>query len=152
MYPICCPPPKLMPNKMTPKKKLAVVLIVLVTLAAIWLVANPPGRFGWCCFACTTYGSCPRVVSDLQVRADGETRSVEKTHDLTFENIAWLLEPKPDVLIIAIGWDGKTTPDRRIREYQGCEVHLLKNDAAIVLFNRLKKSGQRVAIHYHSTC
>lgn len=137
---------------MTPKKKLAVALTVLVTLAAIWLVANPPGRFGWCCFACTTYGSWPRVISDFQIRADGETRTVEKTHDLTYEKIEWLLEPQPDVLIIALGWHGVTTPDRRIRDYQGCEVHLLKNDQAIELYNRLKKSGKRLAIHYHSTC
>src|ERR1041385_7163955 len=40
----------------------------------------------------------------------------------------------------------------RFREFKGCEIHLLKNKEAIDLFNRLKRSGRRVAIHYHSTC
>jgi hypothetical protein len=77
---------------------------------------------------------------------------VPKTHELSFEQIEWLLEPKPAVLIIALGWDGVTTPDDRIREHKGCEVHVLRNRPAIELFNKLKRSGTRVAIHYHSTC
>jgi hypothetical protein len=137
---------------MTPKRKLIAVLAVVVLLATVWLVANPPGRFGWCCYAYTTYGACPRPISDFQVRADGSTRKVAKTHQLTFEQIEWLLDSQPEVLIIALGWDGVTAPDDRIRGYRGCETHLLKNKEAIDLFNRLKRTGKRVAIHYHSTC
>ena len=118
----------------------------------VWLAANPPGRFGWCCYAYTTYGVFPRPISDFQVRADGSTRKVGKTHQLTFEQIQWLLTPVPDVLIIALGWDGVTTPDDRIRQYQGCPIHFLRNKEATELFNRLKRDGKRVAIHYHSTC
>ena len=66
--------------------------------------------------------------------------------------ITTALAPKPEVLIIALGWDGVTTPDDRIRQYKGCEIHILKNKEAIDLFNRLKQAGKRVAIHYHSTC
>ena len=91
-------------------------------------------------------------MSDLQVRADGTRRTVAKTHDLAFEIVQWLLEPKPDVLIISLGWDGVVRPDERIRGHKDCELHLLKNREAIDLFNRLKKSGKRVAIHLHSTC
>jgi hypothetical protein len=137
---------------MTVKKKITAVLVVIAAFSAVWLYANPPGRFGWCCFAYTTYGACPRPISDFQVRADGGIRNVDKTHQLAFEQIQWLLDPKPDVLIIALGWDGVTTPDRRIQEYDGCELHILKNQEAIELFNRLKRAGKRVAIHYHSTC
>jgi hypothetical protein len=137
---------------MKPKKKLITVLAVIAVLTTVWLVANPPGRFGWCCYGYTTYGACPRLISDFQVRADGDIRKVAKTHQLAFEQIAWLLETKPEVLIIALGWDGVTVPDDRIREHQGCEIHLLKNKEAIGLFNRLKRSGKHVAIHYHSTC
>jgi hypothetical protein len=71
---------------------------------------------------------------------------------LTFEHIEWLLTPNPEVLIIALGWDGVTVPDDRIRQHQGCQVHILRNKEAIALFNRLKRDGKRVAIHYHSTC
>jgi len=134
------------------KRKLIVVLVVLGLLSAWWLIANPPGRFGWCGFGYATYSAWPRPVSDFQVRADGRTRKVAKTHALTFEQIEWLLTPKPEILIIALGWTGVTSPDDRIRGYQGCEIHLLKNREAIDLFNRLKGDGKRVAIHYHSTC
>lgn len=137
---------------MKPRKKLIIALGSITLLLSVWLVANPPGRFGWCGFAYSTYGACPRLVTDFQVRADGSTRKVAKTHELSFEEIEWLLNPKPDVLIIAAGWDGATTPDDRIREHKDCEIHVLKNQEAIKLFNRLKQSGKRVAIHYHSTC
>jgi hypothetical protein len=137
---------------MMPKKQLIAVLSVIVVLLTIWLITNPPGRFGWCCYAYSTYSACPRLVSDFQVRGDGTTRKVTKSHQLLFEQIEWLLDPKPEVLIIALGWDGVTTPDDKIREHTSCEIHILKNKEAIDLFNRLKRAGKRVAIHYHSTC
>src|SRR5262245_54635390 len=108
---------------MTRKPKLIAVLVILALLATLWLVANPPGRFGWSCYGYTTYSARPRLISDFQVRADGSTRKVAKTHELAFEHIEWLLDPKPEVLIIALGWDGVTTPDHRIRAHKGCEVH-----------------------------
>ena len=52
----------------------ALLLVVLIGFSAVWLVANPLGRFGWCCYGYTTYGAWPRPISDLQVRADGSTR------------------------------------------------------------------------------
>jgi hypothetical protein len=139
-------------RSMKPKRKIIALLVVFAALSTVWLVANPPGRFGWCRFGYATYGSWPRLVSDFQVRADGTTRKVAKTHQLSFDQIEWLLEPEPEVLIIALGWDGVTRPDDRIREHKGCEIHLLKNQEAVDLFNKLRSSGTRVAIHYHSTC
>lgn len=133
-------------------RKIISVVIVLGLLLTGWLLANPPGRFGWSCYAYTTFGALPCPISDFQVRADGSTRNVDKTHELSFERIDWLLDPQPEVLIIGLGWDGVTEPAARIRNYKDCEVHFLKNDEAIELFNRLKKEGKRVAIHYHSTC
>ena len=132
--------------------KLISALAIVTTLAAVWFIGNPPGQFGWSCYAYTTYSACPRPLADFQIRADGSIRKVSKTHELSFEQIEWLLEPKPTVLIIALGWDGVTTPDDRIREYKDCEIHVLRNRPAIELFNKLKRSGTRVAIHYHSTC
>ena len=133
-------------------RKLISVVVVLGLLLTGWLLANPPGRFGWSCYAYTTYNALPRPVSDFQIRADGSTRKVDKTHQLSFDRIEWLLDPQPEVLIIGLGWDGVTEPDAKIRNYKDCEIQFLKNDEAIELFNRLKKEGKRVAIHYHSTC
>jgi hypothetical protein len=134
------------------KRRLIALLAVVAALLAVWFVANPPGRFGWCRFGYATYSSWPHFVSDFQVRVDGTTRKVAKTHQLSFDQIEWLLDSRPQVLIIALGWEGATTPDSRIREHKGCEIRLLKNKEAIDLFNKLKGSGKRVAIHYHSTC
>ena len=79
------------------KRRLIAALVVLALVTAGWLMANPPGRFGWCCYAYTTYNACPRPISDFQVRADGSTRKVTKTHQLSFEQIEWLLDPEPEV-------------------------------------------------------
>lgn len=128
-----------------------IALIVATTLALIWVIVNPPGRFGYCRFAWTTYSCVPHPFGDFQIRADGTTRNVEKTHDLRLEQIAWLLEPKPEILIIAIGWDGVVDPDERIKSLEGCEVKVLKTPDAIQLFNSLK-GKKKVAIHLHSTC
>jgi hypothetical protein len=137
---------------MDTKRKLILLLVVLALLSGGWIAANPLGQFGWCRYAFTTYSAWPRPITDLQVRADGKTRTIERTHELRFADIEWLLEAQPEVLIIALGWDGVTTPDFRIRAYKSGELHLLKNKEAIELYNRLKKAGRRVAIHYHSTC
>src|SRR5687768_1365662 len=112
-------------------RKIIILLVLVGLLCGLWISANPLGRFGWSRYALTTYNAWPRVISDIQVRTDGTLRQVDKTHDLTFSRIEWLLEPKPEVLIIALGWDGMTDPDERIRGYKGCEVHLLENKEAI---------------------
>ena len=113
---------------------------------------NPPGRFGICFFGCSTYSCLPRPFSDIQVRADGRTRSVEKTHDLQHKHIEWLLDPMPEILIIGIGWDGIVKVDEKIQKGAGCEVRIEKTGKAIGLFNSLKKQKRKVAIHVHSTC
>jgi len=68
------------------------------------------------------------------------------------DRIEWLLAPKPDVLIIGIGWDGKTVPRPEVVEMKSYSVQILKTGEAIKLFNELKGNGKRVAIHIHSTC
>ena len=91
---------------MTKKKRRMIFGASLAILLAGWVFLNPPGRFGFCAFGLTTYGCIPRPASDVQVRCDGATRSVEKTHALKLEHVQWLLEPMPSILIIGIGWDG----------------------------------------------
>jgi len=73
------------------KRKIIAVLVVVALLSGAWLVANPLGRFGWCCFGYATYSAWPRPISDFQVRADGSTRKVTKTHQLSFQEAEWLL-------------------------------------------------------------
>jgi len=133
------------------RKSIIIVLVVCAGLAA-WICINPPGRFGICTFACITYGGIPTPLSDLQVRSDGKTRTVEKTHDLRLEHVRWLLESKPEILMIATGWDGVTKPSKNIIDLQDCEVTILKTGEAVKLYNRLKREKKKVSIHVHSTC
>lgn len=134
------------------RKRLWIVLgLAAITLVA-WLIVNPPGRFGICCFGYTTYSAIPIPGLDVQARANGLFRPVGKTHGITQDVIAPLLDPIPEVLIIATGWDGvsRVAPDLKLP--RGCELKALPNKEAIHLFNQLKSQGRRVAIRYHSTC
>jgi hypothetical protein len=123
---------------------------LLVGVVTVWLVATPSGRFGFARYAFTVFNQWPRPISDFQVRADGTFRRTAKTHELDYEKVAWLFEGDPEFVIVAIGWDGVVQPDEKIRA--ASVVRVLKNKEAIELFNKLKRAGKRVAIHYHSTC
>jgi hypothetical protein len=137
---------------MTKKKRRMILGASLMTLLGGWIFLNPPGRFGVCMFGLTTYGCVPRPISDLQVRCDGETRTVEKTHALKLDNVGWLLDPMPSILIIGIGWDGAVHPLDLVKDIQDCKVRILKTGEALKEYNRCKDEGKRVAIHVHSTC
>ncbi len=134
------------------KKVLLGLLGVLVALLVVWVALNPPGTFGFCSFAFTTYNCIPYPAVDIQVRVDGASRRVAKTHGLELPAVQWLLDSKPDVLIISIGWQGAVNVPQAIREIKGCTVEVLTTDAAIDRFGQLKKEGKKVAIHVHSTC
>ena len=133
-------------------RKRSIQFGLLVVLVVFWLVSNRPGRFGWACYAFTVYNAVPRPLSDLQIRSNGQVRKIAKTHSLNVEQLGWLMEDKPDVVIISIGWDGVVEVADGVKQLPNAEIHILKNKEAKALFNSLKKAGRRVAIHYHSTC
>ncbi len=135
---------------MTKRRKL--IGVAGLVIIGAWVGVNRPGRFGICVFACTTYNSIPRPAGDMQVRADGQVRSVDKTHDLEYDCVEWLLDPLPEVLIISTGWSGVVRPDDRIRGLPDCQVRILRTPDAVKLFNKLKREKRKVAIHVHSTC
>jgi hypothetical protein len=137
---------------MSKKKRMVFVLVFIIAALVVWLCINPPGRFGFCTFGLTTYNCIPRPLSDLQVRSDGQTRKAEKTHSLKLEHVQWLLEPKPQILIIGTGWDGVVKPHPDIQKINDCDIRILKTEEAVKTFNRLKQENKKVAIHVHSTC
>lgn len=134
------------------RRKLILFALPAIILLAVWLYYNRPMRFGWCRFAYTTFNAIPRPITDFQVAANGSLRYLSKTHDLQLSHMDWLLKSDPDILIIATGWDGVVRPRGEIMQISTCELHVLTNDKAIVMYNQLKSKGRRVAIHYHSTC
>lgn len=138
---------------MSIKKKIAVALIILLTIiSGVWIYINPIGKIGWAEYGMTVYSTIPMPITDFQARSDGSFRRIDKTHELTLEKVQWLLESSPEYLIIAIGWDGMVRPDPRIVSLTSCKINILKNSDAIKLYNNLKHLGYKVSIHYHSTC
>jgi hypothetical protein len=133
-------------------KKWVIASGLLCGLLIVWMVVNPIARFGFCTFGLTVYNARPYPASDLDIRSDGELRIAEKTHDLRLDAVKWLLEPKPEVLIIAIGWNGMTKVDQAIEKIPDTEVRILKSGEARALYNQLKAAEKKVAIHYHATC
>ncbi len=144
---------------MTRRRRLLLLAVLAAVLLAAggWLFFNPPGRFGsFSRFGITVYSAWPYPGSDLAVDAAGRARTVNKTHALTLADLEPLLDPAPEVLIIAAGWNGAVqVPEEvraQLRERGKCAVLVLKTGAALAEYNRLKGLGKRVAIRVHSTC
>ena len=133
------------------KKKIIISCSILV-LIVFWFIINPPGVFGYCRFGYTNYNSFPYPISDIQIRSDGEIRKVDKTHRLKIEDIQWLLDDKPQVLIIAIGWDDVTEVNKEIMELKDIEIKLINSSKIGETLDGYKKKNMKIAIHYHSTC
>jgi len=108
------------------KKKLIIIGSILSVLVICWCRINPFGKFGYSIFAYTTYNAFPYPVSDIQIRSSGEIRKVSKTHELQLKDIQWLLDDKPKILIIGIGWSGRTKVSDEIKNIEGVEIHFLK--------------------------
>lgn len=140
-------------------RKLRVRRLVVMNfclLMLLWWVANPGGGFGHSGYGLTTFSRIPIPVRDIQVRADGSLKFVSKTHELNLRDLDWLVGDKPEVLIIATGWDGflriQTDIINRPLNPQAPKLKLMKTGEALNLFNELTQAGTRVAIHVHSTC
>ena len=134
-------------------KRLVVVSLVMLAIAGSgWAFVNPSGRFGISHYGVTTYSRLPVPVFDLQVRDDGATRWVWKTHDIDADRLAWILQSKPQVLIVGLGWSGSARAAKDLKAPAETKVMAVPTDEALSLFNSLREQGVRVAIHVHSTC
>ena len=93
------------------------ILGSVVVLLVVYLVLNPINRFGmFSSFGLTTYSAISYPISDIQVRADGASRLVDKTHVLKLEEIEFLLQDKPDILIIGIGYEEMVSVGKEIKD------------------------------------
>jgi hypothetical protein len=134
------------------RRLLVISSLLLAITAAGWIAVNPGGRFGLSRYGLTTYSRIPLPILDVQIKADGAFRLVSKTHEIDAQRIAWLLQPKPEVLIVALGWTGAARTVGISSAAAGTRIIALPTDEALPLYNSLKKQGVRVAIHVHSTC
>ena len=76
-------------------------------------------------------------------------------HSLTAEDLHWLLDRKPDSIIVGTGAYGVlTVPQDLIDELsaQGIKLVCLRTAAAAEAYNKRAKAGERVAACLHLTC
>lgn len=133
-------------------RRAKVITSVAVGLLLFWFILNPLGKFGISFFGYATFNAVPRPISDFQISHSGDVRGIAKTHDLRLSHVQWLIDEKPDVLIIATGWNGVVTVSDEIKKIENIEMLFLNSGKALKKFNELKGKGTKVSIHFHSTC
>jgi hypothetical protein len=89
-------------------------------------------------------------------------REVDKLHQLfgtTHKIDAWekkaLLSGKPEVMIVASGWNGALKVDEEFKkacQKRGVDLRILLSQAAIKEYNRLVSEGKKVNALIHTTC
>ena len=110
----------------------------------------------------TIYKGIPIVFYDVLIFPDGTFRLVDKKHYFNRRDQRFLLKRKPDILLIASGWDGvggrgfETNAPVQFIYNQFTEhmtqVLILPTPQAYETFNRLKREGKNVLLVLHSSC
>ncbi|HIE23168.1 MAG TPA: hypothetical protein EYP68_02950 [Candidatus Korarchaeota archaeon] len=132
------------------KRRLIISLVVVSFV--IWILINQPGKFGIHVFGFTVYSGIPLPYVDVKVHANGWPSLRKKSHFLAYEEIKDLLEEKPEVIVIGIGYSNAVRVDERILKIKGPRIEILSTPEAISRFNELKTKGVKVAAIIHSTC
>ncbi len=130
------------------------ILIFIALLVVGWIALNRKAqRFGISCAGLTTFGATPIPYFDIQVRGNGEWRTVHKTQNIDAETLLWITETQPQVLIIGQGYDGKSVvqPDVMQMQSPNCKIEVMKTAEALKLYNQLRDEKTRVAIHVRSS-
>lgn len=76
-------------------------------------------------------------------------------HKLHEEDIATIIEEKPDVLVVGTGYFGRMTiplETRRTLEAHGIVLEAAKTGDAVEAFNKLQQECARAAAAFHLTC
>ncbi len=96
--------------------------------------------------------------SDLIIYPDGTINDNwwrQSSHRLTKEDIADLIEKKPEIIVVGTGVSGLMKPEKDLSDYllsKGIELVCAPNAQAIETFNRLISSGKKVGACFHLTC
>lgn len=122
----------------------------------IWLVLNPPLRFGIATtFGITTYSGVPIPYCDLVIHSNGLPTIRKKSHLITESEIKMLIDEHPEVIIVGNGYNGAASVDPegiKLAEQNGITVKILLTPEACKHYNELAWQGIRVAAIIHSTC
>lgn len=76
-------------------------------------------------------------------------------HLLKSDDLGWIVEKEPDLLIVGKGSSGRMKIEERTRsrlKERGIEVWSDKTDEAVDYFNSKQDGGELVSAAYHLTC
>ncbi len=133
-------------------RKIIFITFSIIVLLGVWLTLNPQNGFGFSVFGITTFNKIPYIYSDIEISVSGKVRIIEKTHLIEKENVNWLLEENPEILILSKGWDGSIIEIKNVNNTDSYRVIIKNNQEAKKLYKQFKREGKKVAIRYHSTC
>lgn len=89
----------------------------------------------------------PKAVNDRWWRKEG--------HKLQVEDLAEIVDAKPDCLVIGTGYNGSMTVPEKTLEFlaaSGIESRVARTREAVDLFNQLQKSNPKIVAALHLTC
>jgi hypothetical protein len=126
---------------------LVALLILSPVISAAW------HRVSFARFGLTVYGVVPVPFLDITVNRHGLLWFRAKTHLITREEVARLLAPDVEVVVIGIGWDSiARVADDAMALASDVEVRVLPTRVAFALYNSLVAQGRRAVLLAHSTC
>jgi len=113
-------------------------------------------------YALTIYRGIPIPFFDVLIYPNGLPRLVDKKHFFNNQDKQFLLEQKPDILIIASGHRGKGGKGFAVSEgtyfafnryiARGTQLIVLPSTEACKEYDRLKRAGKRIMLVMHSSC
>jgi hypothetical protein len=126
---------------------LVALLVLSPVISALW------HRVSYSRFGLTVYGLVPVPFLDITVNRHGLLWFRPKTHLITREEIARLLSPDVEVVVIGIGWDSiARVAEDAMALGSEAEIRVLPTPLAFALYNSLVAGGRRVVLLAHSTC
>lgn len=107
----------------------------------------------------TSFGSITvdgkHYTHDVWILADGSIRRRDQDHEFTLSELYFLLEGKPELVIVGTGQSGCVRVDKEAAELavkQGVKIIDGITPDAFKRYNETANAGRRVAGAFHVTC
>jgi hypothetical protein len=138
------------------------VVIILVSALGVSFARNHNRNITYASYGLVVYAGLPVPFFDLLIYPNGMPRLVDKKHFFNNTDKNFLLDNKPDILLIGSGWSGLGGKGFAREEgtymlfsnetVKAAQIVILKTPEAIKLFNRLREEGKKVLFVLHNTC
>lgn len=127
-----------------------IALVTLALTAIPWTTQWPGGlRAHW--FGGSVVGLCPLLALDVTFDATGRMRFRDKTHLVTWSEVAPLAQGA-DVVIVSDGWNDAVIVRDEVRRALGARLIVLRSPDAVARWRALRARGVRASLLLHTTC